>query len=68
MKNNQKFARAAQFRRLKAAFITLIFHAALFATVTYGTDGDYKKLLPDVVKEWLKIEMVEEKTPSKKVA
>lgn len=53
MNNNKKFVRAAQFRRVKAAIITIIFHAALFAAVTYGTGGDYKKLLPDVVKEWL---------------
>ena len=63
MNNTKKFARAAQLRRVKAAFITILFHAILFATVTYGTDGDYKKLLPEAVKEWLKIE----ETPTKNV-
>ena len=53
MNNTKKFARAAQFRRVKAAIVTILFHAALFAAVTYGTDGDYEKLLPDFVKEWL---------------
>ena len=66
MNNTKKFARAAQYRRIKAAIITIIFHAALFAAVTNGTDGDYKKLLPDVVKEWLKIE--ETSDNDKKVA
>lgn len=56
MNNTKKFARAAQFRRVKAAIATILFHAALFAAVTYGTDGDYKKLLPDTVKEWLQME------------
>jgi len=56
MNNTKKFARAAQFRRLTAAIVTIIFHVTLFAAVTYGTDGDYKKLLPDAIKEWLQME------------
>jgi hypothetical protein len=53
MNNTKRFARAAQFRRVKAAIVTILFHAALFAAITYGTGGDYEKLIPDFVKEWL---------------
>lgn len=61
MNNTKRFARAAQFRRVKAAIVTILFHAALFAAITYGTDGDYKKLLPDTVKEWLQMEETSKK-------
>lgn len=64
MNNTKKFARAAQFRRVKAAMVTILFHAALFAAVTYGTDGDYEKLIPEAVKEWLQMEeKPQEKVP-----
>ena len=56
MNSTKKFARAAQIRKIKAAFITVLFHAALFAAVTYGTDGDYTKILPDMVQEWLQLD------------
>ena len=49
MNNTKRFARAAQFRRVKAAIVTILFHAALFAAITYGTGGDYEKLIPDFV-------------------
>ena len=68
MNNNKKFARAAQFRRVKAVFITLLFHAALFAAVTQGTNGEYEKLLPDFVKEWLDFDNSAIKKDKKEVA
>ncbi|MFT5909257.1 MAG: hypothetical protein ACI9XO_000770 [Paraglaciecola sp.] len=64
MNNTKKFARAARFRHVTAAIVTILFHVALFAAVTYGTDEDYERLIPDTIKEWLKMEAKPEgKTP-----
>ena len=52
MKVNKKFYRAAQYRKLKAVVVTIIFHVLLLTAITYGTGGELNRFIPEVVKQW----------------
>ncbi|MCG8327939.1 MAG: hypothetical protein MI974_09660 [Chitinophagales bacterium] len=62
---NRRFKRAAQLNRTKAVFFTVAFHVMLLGGIAYSTDADYESYMPDVVKEWLNIDIEENEVAQK---
>ena len=57
---NPRFKRAERLNRTKAVLFTVAFHVLLFGAITFGTDTEVESFLPDVVKEWIGMDIESE--------